>query len=130
MTPSPTRLPAGSAASAFVCTRRNSRRKNSASSALKPASALLAVLASSEEQSLDRAHTWTPASLGASTRAWLDFIATHLGYEWTDWEAAQLAAADEADAKAFLATDPFARNGLFSGVEVKPWRRTFGAALA
>ena len=39
-------------------------------------------------------------------------------------------AADEADAKAFLATDPFARNGLFSGVEVKPWRRTFGAALA
>jgi uncharacterized protein YciI len=36
---------------------------------------------------------------------------------------------DEADAKAFLAGDPFARVGLFSASEVKPWRRTFGAAL-
>ena len=38
-------------------------------------------------------------------------------------------AADEADAKAFLAGDPFAKVGLFSASEVKPWRRTFGAAL-
>jgi uncharacterized protein YciI len=40
-----------------------------------------------------------------------------------------IAAADEADAKAFLAGDPFAKVGLFSASEVKPWRRTFGAAL-
>ena len=39
-------------------------------------------------------------------------------------------AADEADAKAFLAGDPFAGVGLFSAVEVKAWRRTFGATLA
>jgi uncharacterized protein YciI len=38
-------------------------------------------------------------------------------------------AADEAGAKALLAKDPFAREGLFSHVEVKPWRRTFGVAL-
>ena len=38
-------------------------------------------------------------------------------------------AADEADARAFLAGDPFAKVGLFSASEVKPWRRTFGAAL-
>ena len=38
-------------------------------------------------------------------------------------------AADEADAKALLASDPFAKVGLFSASEVKPWRRTFGATL-
>ena len=38
-------------------------------------------------------------------------------------------AADEADAKALLAGDPFAKVGLFSASEVKPWRRTFGAAI-
>ena len=39
-------------------------------------------------------------------------------------------ATDLADAEAFLAQDPFAGAGLFTGVEVKPWRRTFGATLA
>jgi uncharacterized protein YciI len=38
-------------------------------------------------------------------------------------------AADEADAQALLAGDPFAKVGLFSASEVKPWRRTFGAAI-
>ena len=38
-------------------------------------------------------------------------------------------ATDEIDAKALLAGDPFAKAALFSAVEVKPWRRTFGAAL-
>jgi uncharacterized protein YciI len=35
----------------------------------------------------------------------------------------------EADARALLTGDPFAKVGLFSASEVKPWRRTFGATL-
>jgi len=38
-------------------------------------------------------------------------------------------ATDEIDAKALLAGDPFAKVGLFSASEVKPWRRTFGATI-
>lgn len=38
-------------------------------------------------------------------------------------------ATDLIDATALLAGDPFAKVGLFSTVEVKPWRRTFGATL-
>jgi hypothetical protein len=46
-----------------------------------------------------------------------------------DVEATLDAATDEIDAKALLAGDPFAKVGLFSASEVKPWRRTFGATL-
>ncbi|HEY8063670.1 MAG TPA: YciI family protein [Methylosinus sp.] len=38
-------------------------------------------------------------------------------------------AADEAAAQALLAEDPYAAAGLFSSVEIKPWKRVVGAEL-
>ncbi len=37
--------------------------------------------------------------------------------------------ADEAEATALLADDPYAKAGLFASVEVKPWKRVVGAQL-
>jgi uncharacterized protein YciI len=36
---------------------------------------------------------------------------------------------DEAAARAMLAEDPYAKVGLFSHVEVQPWKRAVGAVL-
>jgi hypothetical protein len=37
--------------------------------------------------------------------------------------------ADRAAAQAFNLDDPYTKGGLFSSVEISPWRRTLGAAL-
>ena len=37
--------------------------------------------------------------------------------------------ADRAAAQAFNMADPYTTGGLFSSVEITPWRRTLGAAL-
>jgi hypothetical protein len=39
-------------------------------------------------------------------------------------------AADEAEVATLLADDPYAKAGLFSTVDVKPWRQAVGVALA
>ena len=40
-----------------------------------------------------------------------------------------LEGADEAEISAMLADDPYARAGLFAGVDVKPWRQAVGVPL-
>ena len=37
--------------------------------------------------------------------------------------------ADEAQARALLAADPYAKAGLFASVELRPWRHVVGAPL-
>jgi hypothetical protein len=39
-------------------------------------------------------------------------------------------AADEAEVRAMLARDPYAEAGLFSSVELKPWRQAIGVTIA
>lgn len=41
-----------------------------------------------------------------------------------------LEAADEAEAAAMLADDPYAKAQLFASVDVKPWRQAVGVPLA
>ena len=38
--------------------------------------------------------------------------------------------ASEADARALLAKDPYAKAGLFASVELKPWRQAVGQPIA
>lgn len=63
--------------------------------------ALLAVLATVNEDNLNREGnwgTWPSASIapGSSERRWLDFLVDELGYDVTAWERARLEAADQA----------------------------------